>query len=453
MRGVGIAVRLWGLPRFGVLATVLALAAVVVSEPSWAQTPVTGPFPSWPGGSLEPAAVGPTTETVMGRARPDYDPLGIRVGAWVFGPSATVVGTYNSNVFATQTGSLGDFFVTENPSLSMKSDWNQHAVALSMSGNFTQYARFSSENVNNASVDLAGRYDIGYGEYIAADALYQLTHEDRSSPNAALGKNPTEYKVMGMDLAYVHMVGRLGYRVDSTFTSYDFNNTTPSVGPIINQQFRDRNEFVIAPRVQYEIIPGYNAFIRAMGNERQYFSQECTTLPCPIGGGLRRNSHGWEVDAGTAIEITRITTAELYIGYLEQDYENPLLKSVTGLGFGGNIIWNVTPITTIRGSFSQSVAETTLIPASSSRETNLQVTVEHELLRNVLLLGSAGYVHDDYQGFNRTDDTFGFDFGVRYLLNRNWAATADFNYSRRESNIQFGGFSRLMGLASVRYAF
>ena len=454
MRGVRVAQLSWGVWRLRIFTAVLVLAASMVSNSSWAQTPVTGPFPSWPGGSLEPAAVGPNTETVMGRPRPDYDPLGIRVGAWVFGPAAALVGTYNSNIFATQKGAISDFLVTESPSLSVKSDWNQHAVALSMSGSLTQHVRRSTEDVNNASVDLAGRYDIGYGQYISADALYQLNHEDRSSPNAVFGKNPTEYKVMGLDLAYVHMVGRLGYRVDSTLTSYSWNNQSSSTGTTLNQHFRDRNEYVIAPRVQYEIIPGYNAFVRALANERQYFSQECGSLvSCPAPGGIRRNSHGWEVDAGTAIEITRITTAELYVGYLEQDYENPLLKSVTGIGFGGNIIWNVTPITTVRGSFSQSVAETTLIPASSSRETNVQLTVEHELLRNVLLLGSVGFVHDDYQGFNRTDDTFGVDAGVRYLLNRNWSATADFNYSRRDSNIPLGGYSRIIGIASIKYGF
>src|SRR5690348_5428647 len=153
----------WGLRAF---APVVAIAVSMVSSSLWAQTPVTGPFPSWPGGSLEPAAVGPNTETVMGRPRPDYDPLGVRVGAWVFSPAVALVGTYNSNIFATQNGAVSDFLVTENPSLSMKSDWNQHAVALNMSGSFTQHVRRSSEDVNNASVDLAGRYDIGYGEYI-----------------------------------------------------------------------------------------------------------------------------------------------------------------------------------------------------------------------------------------------------------------------------------------------
>jgi len=387
-----------------------------------AQTPVVGPFPAWPGGSLEPAAVGPRSETVFNRARPDYDPLGIPWESFLIFPSLSLSGTYDSNIFATQNGAVSDFFVHEIPAMSIRSDWNQHALGANVSGDFRQYASHTTENVNNVSVDVGGRYDISTGVYFAADALYQLQHEDRSSPNAVFGKTPTEYKIMGADLSYVHMVGVLGLRVDTTFTSYDFNNAVNGVtGATINQQFRDRNEYVIAPRLQYEIEPGYNAFVRVVGNERQYFAQECTPNPCtPTSQGIRRNSHGWELDAGTAIEITRITTGEVYVGYLHQYYENPLLKSPSGVSFGGNLIWNVTPLTTVRGSFSESVAETTIESptASSSLETGVQATVEHELLRNLLLLGSVGYVHDNYQGNPRVDGTLGVDAGVKYLLNR-----------------------------------
>lgn len=445
------------IPTIGIaVAAILALGLMVA--PSHAQTPVTGPFPSWPGGSLEPAAVGPLSETVFRRARPDYDPLGVRWESFIINPSLDVSALYDSNVFATNSGQKSDVTFGFIPALGIVSDWNRHAVSAAVSGDFRKHVNLSSEDVNNMSTDVGGRYDISNGEYISADALYQLLHEDRQSPNAVFGVNPTEYHVMGYDLAYVHMTGRVGFRVDNTLTSYSFNNPASQGGGSINQAFRDRNEWVIAPRIQYEIQPGYNAFIRALGNERQYFSQEPGAGP--QGQAVRRNSHGWEVDVGTAIEITRITSAEVYVGYLQQFYENPLLKSPSGMGFGGNLIWNVTPLTTVRGSFSQSVAETTLTGASSSLETGVQLTVEHELLRNLLLLGSVGYVHDDYQGNSRSDNTFGVDFGVKYLLTRNWTATADINYSQRDTNQPpasgtepGGNYNRFTAVVGVKYAF
>jgi len=441
----------------GRLIGVFAIIAAAATAPAHAQSPVLGPFPSWPAGALEPAAVGPLSETVLNRGRPDYDPLGIRLGSFIVHPTLAVAGTYDSNIFATPSGETSDFFVTEIPSLSIGSDWNQHAVSLTMSGAFKQYASHSSEDVNNFTTEASGRYDVSNGEYLSADTIYELLHEDRSNPNAVTtAKNPIEYKVMGGDLVYVHQKARLGFRIDNTLTAYDFNNASTAAGVTIPQNFRDRIEYVVAPRLNYEIIPGYNAFLRVIGNERQYFSQEPGAGP--QGQNVRRNSHGWEVDAGTAIEITRITTAEVYVGYLKQYYENPLFKSPSGVGFGANLIWNVTPITTIKGGFSQAVAETTLNNASSSLETSVQLTAEHELLRNVLLLASVGYVHDDYQqtGPARSDDTFGADIGARYLINRNWTATVDVNYSQRDSsagNIPTGNYNRVQAIASIKLGF
>jgi len=438
-----------------ILAAVLAFA--MIAGEATAQAPVLGPFPAWPGNSLEPAAIGPRSETVFNRPRPDYDPLGVRWGSFIIDPSIALSGTYDSNIFATQTGAVSDFFAHEIPAMTIRSDWNQNALGANISGDFRQYVTHTTENVNNFSTDVGGRYDISNGEYFAADGLYQLLHEDRSSPNAVDGKYPTQYVVMGGDLSYVHMVGVLGLRIDSTFTSYSFNNAVNgSTGATINQQFRNRNEYVIAPRVQYEIEPGYNAFLRVVGNERQYFSQDCTPNPCtPTSQGIRRNSHGWEVDAGTAIEITRILAAEVYVGYLHQHYENPLLKSPSGVAFGGNVIWNATELTSVIGSFSQSVAETTLEnpTASSSLETGVQLTVQHELLRNLLLLGSVGYVHDQYQGNPRVDGTLGVDAGVKYLLNRRWTATADLLYSQRNSNVSGSGYNRLQALFALKLTY
>ena len=457
--------------RMGRVIGVVAIIAAATLAPARAQTPVLGPFPSWPAGALEPAAVGPLSETVLKRARPDYDPLGIRMGSFIIHPTLAVAGTYDSNVFATPSATKSDFFVTEIPSLSIGSHWNQHALALNPSGAFKQYASLSTENVNNFTAEASGRYDISNGEYLSMDAIYELLHEDRQDPNSVFNatnpvfstsKNPIEYKVMGADLVYVHQKSRLGFRIDNTITAYDFNNASTASGVTIPENFRDRIEYVVAPRLNYEIIPGYNAFLRVIGNERQYNSQEPGAGPpsptFPGGQNLRRNSHGWEVDAGTAIEITRITTAEVYVGYLKQYYENPLFKSPSGVGFGANLIWNVTPITTIRGGFSQAVAETTLVNASSSVETSFQLTAEHELLRNLLLLASVGYVHDDYQQFGpaRSDNTFGVDAGARYLLNRNWTATLDVNYSQRDSsagNVISGNYSRVQAIASIKLGF
>jgi hypothetical protein len=452
---------------------VSACALMVASGHAVAQIPA--PVPAYPGNALGPAAVGPEGQTVLTRPRPDYDPLGIRLGSFIVHPSLGLTETYDSNVFATPGGTKSDFYTTETPGVTVASDWNRHSLAFTATGQFKQYATQTSENVNNAATDLRGRYDISNGQYFIADAGYALQHEDRASPDSTVNqKQPTEYHVTGAYLAYVRELARIGLRVDGTATSYDFNSQFTKFGVLVPENDRDRIEYVLAPRVSYEFIPGYQAFVRAVGNIRRY-NQQDQTLRHPDPGDLtinapsaRRNSAGYELDVGTAIEVTRIITAEIYAGFLHQEYQSPLFPNVNGIAFGGNLLWNITPLTSLKGSFSQSVAETTLVnvtpvvvggvttfveqAASASRETNIQLTAEHELLRNVLLTGSVGYVRDDYRGINRIDDTYGSDIGVRYLMNRNIRLTADVSYSHRSSTVG-ANYDRFIGIVGGTVGF
>lgn len=438
----------------GASAFVLLMGQAAAQDIAQIPTPV----PAYPGNALGPAAVGPEGTTVMNRPRPDYDPLGVRAGSFIMHPSIGLSETYDSNIFATPSGAKSDLYTTASPGLSVESDWNRHAIQFNATGQFKQYASHPSENVNNATADLRGRYDISYGQYFIADGGYALQHEDRSSPDAvADAKNPVEYHVTGGYLAYVREVGRIGLRVDGTVTSYDYNNQATTTGAIVHEQDRDRIEYVVAPRVSYELTPGYHAFVRVVGNMRRYNEVDFATAQANLAAtgvatSARRNSHGYEVDAGTAIELTRVITAEIYVGFLHQEYDSPLFANVNGPAFGGNLLWSPTPLTTVKGSFSQSVAETTLLGSSSSQETNVQLTVEHELLRNVLLVASAGYVHDDYQGITRVDNTYGADAGARYLINRNLRATADISYSNRSSSVG-ANYDRVIGIVGVTLGF
>ena len=296
--------------------TVSAAVAALLLMGGAAAAQSVQPIPAFPGNALEPSAVGPEGTTVANQPRPDYDALGIRQGSFIIHPSFSAAGVYDSNIFATSGGAVSDFYADLAPSISINSDWSRHSIGASLSEESKLYASHTTENVNNFTANAGGRYDIQNQVYVVGAAAYTLTHEDRSSPDAALGKDPTEYKQSIGYLGFVHQPGRLGFRVDGTLTSYDYNNAVNGVtGDTIDQQFRDRIEYVIAPRVSYEIIPGYRAFVRFVGNERQYNAIDPSV-------GVKRNSHGWEVDAGTAVEITRLITGEIYAGYLEQDYQS-----------------------------------------------------------------------------------------------------------------------------------
>ena len=70
-----------------------------------------------------------------------------------------------------------------------------------------------------------------------------------------------------------------------------------------------------------------------------------------------------------------------------------------------------------------------------------------------MLFRSLGYTRDDYQGVTRTDNTYGANVGARYLLNRNWKATADVTYSKRDSTDPTANYDRVVGTVGVSLGF
>ncbi len=55
-------------------------------------------------GNAPQVTVLPRGDTVATRARPEYDPLGIRAGSFLFFPQLSVDELYNDNIFATDGG-------------------------------------------------------------------------------------------------------------------------------------------------------------------------------------------------------------------------------------------------------------------------------------------------------------------------------------------------------------
>jgi hypothetical protein len=396
----------------------------------------------------------PERQSVLERARPDYDPLGIRLGSFLAYPSARLAETYDSNVFATTSGTKDDFYTTFNPSIAVRSDWNVHSVALQASSSTKRYSSLVSENVTNFLIAGNGRLDILRDIYARGGAGYQLLHEDRSSPDSVNGKKPVEYHVTSANLGYVHEPGRLGARVDATVDSYSFNNATSNTGATLIQKDRDRIIYAITPRVSYEIVPGYHAFVQTPVNARDYVRKTDQR-------GFHRSSHGYEVDVGTAIDLTRVINGEVYAGYLSQMYDDSRLKTNSGFGFGGNLLWNVTQLTSLRATLARTVEETTQfatvggvnVDASGYLQTAVKLSAEHELLRNVLLSAYVSYLNADYNGINRTDDQYEANVEGRYLLNRILSVTADFTYTKRDSNVVGVPYDRAIGMLALRAGF
>lgn len=394
---------------------------------------------------------------VLERARPDYDPIGIRRGSFVFFPRASVQVQYDDNIYATDRNPKDDLITILSPALSVRSDWTNHALNFDVNYTAGLYAAQQNELFMDYSATIDGRLDITRNSALSGALSVSHEHEERGSPDEVFGREPTEFTVYTAQTGYFHRFNRITTLLEGTYNRLDYrdvaaggittnipsNFVVPTSGGQINNDDRDRDEVDVTGRVGYEIQPGYEAFVRGSFNWRSY-------LQARDDSGFNRDSRGYRVDAGARLDLTGIIFADVFAGYLSQNYEDRALPTVTGWYTGLTGYWNVTGLTTITGAINRRVGETTQAGASGSLDTDFSLNVDHELLRNVIVSGGLRYANSDYKGFNREDDLYSGNVGATYLVNRNAQLRAAYTHTTRDSNRANLDYSRNIVLLTLR---
>jgi hypothetical protein len=376
----------------------------------------------------------PRGQTVMDRPRPDYDPLGVRLGGFLLYPSFGVRQLYTSNVYATERNTIDDFVTIFEPAVDLRSNWNNHSLAFHADAAIGRYWQETDENYEDFNISAAGRLDITSMTQVFAALGYRWLHEERSSPDDAGGKEPTEYSLATASIGVQQRFNRLNFRVDGIFDRYDFRDTEAFGGGTLDQDDRDRNHMILRLRGGYEFTPLREVYLLANFNKRHYDQTRDNA-------GFKRDSYGIEVAAGLRYDLTGITFIDFFLGWSAQDYDDSRLKTARGVSGGLSLIWNVTALTTVTGKVSREIEETTATNSSAYFLTKAEVRVDHELLRNLILTGYLAYQQDDFEGISRKDDYFRAGASGRYLFNRNFSAEAGYSFRTRESDLANNDFN------------
>jgi hypothetical protein len=363
--------------------------------------------------------------SVFERARPDYDPLGVRAGSFLVFPSIEIGESYNDNIFATENDEEDDFITVVRPQVEVTSDWGRHQVGLQAGADGGFYFDNDDENFVDYFALADGRLDIVQETFLLGGVGYRHLHEDRGSPDDVAGEEPTEYSLYSANLGVVRARGRISARVDGNVDRYDFEDVDAAGGGEIDQDDRDRTHYTLSGRVGYEYLPDVEAFVRVTGRLREYDELE---------GGLDRDSTGYAAVIGTDLDFTGKLSGEVFVGYQHTTYDDDTLNDIDGLAAGGAVLWNVTGLTSIRGFIQGSTEETTQAGASGYLALRAGAAVEHELMRNVLLGAGITVGRDDYEGIDREDDILIGNLSAKYLINRNFYAGAEFAHRTRSSD-------------------
>jgi hypothetical protein len=374
-------------------------------------------------------------ETVLGRSRPEYNPIGIPLGAFRAYPTANFGVAYDDNVLRTDSNAQHDWVFALTPGLYVRSDWVRHYLAARASATRYRYGRLSSENRTEWNATVGGRLDILTGFNLAGAGSYESTFEDRSSRDQDGAARPTPYTQSGARAAISYNPFRFGMQLGAAYERFDYGNTplTPAFGGgERDNDDRDRDVYSMYTTAVYEFSPGYGVFVRPSFEKRVY--------DLDTGRAAGRDSTGYKVDGGVNLLLTRLVTGEAYLGYIHYDFEGANFADLSGVNFGARLLWSPTELITVHFNASRTPNATTIAGASVGDDRYVAVGADYELLRNVILRGNLEYTDSKFTGTSRRDEDFGAQLGVRYLMNR--YLTANFGYSRttRSSTSTGAGF-------------
>src|SRR5262249_49567957 len=134
--------------------------------------------------------------------------------------------------------------------------------------------------------------------------------------------------------------------------------------------------------------------------------------------GYNRGSHGYSLDGGAEFRLTDLLKGEAYAGYIEQDFHTPL-PNVSGVDFGAKLTWYPDALYTVHLSAERRLTDTTILGASLSDDRVVNLGVDYELLRNLILQGGVSYASSRFVGAPRNDTVWGASLQAQYLINEN----------------------------------
>lgn len=379
----------------------------------------------------------------------EYEPVGGRIGSFFLFPAIETRIEYDDNILALPDNGAGDVELTLRGSAVLRSDWQRHALELDGYIQQTFHDRFKTEDVMEGGARLRGRFDVSRDTSARLVASLDSLAEDRANiTSQAEAREPTRFRRTDAMLSVAHDFGRLQVIGDAEIMLLDFDDAVQPDGAVLDQDFRDASYVRGSLRGIYEFSPRFSGLLRGQIDRLTYTNGASATT-------FDRDTSGYAIEAGAKVELTNLLFGELRAGVLHRNVDEPGAKGLTGLSFGANLTWNITPLTTLRFFADRQVEEGGSRLVSGNVRSQARVEAEHELLRNLILEGRAGFARIETVGMvDESAEEYNLMAGATYKFDRNIRvfARAD-RFQRFADNDFFREFTRNRVSLGVRLVF
>lgn len=367
------------------------------------------------------------------RYHKEYEPVGARVGSFMLHPSAEARIEYNDNTLALPQGGRDDVILTTRAEINAKTLWKRHELEANAYAEQSLHAKSTTEDALEGGVNVSGIYDISRAASLRASLASDFLAEDRVSiTNFGQARKPTRYSRLSATGGFEYRPGRFRLNTDFQAQRLDFHDATGADDLPIDQDYRDSIYVRGSTTASYEVSPRIAVLVRGQVDRLDYTNQD--TAP----EALDRDSTGYAVEGGLRLDLSNLIFGEVRAGYLHRKADDARIPNASGLSFGANLRWDITPLTTIRFFADRQIEEGGSTTNSGNLRSQARLTVEHELLRNLVLEAQVRGAQVKTMGeIHAKANEIDLRLGATYLVNRRWRIFGSLRHFDRSSDDDF----------------
>lgn len=377
---------------------------------------------------------------------------GFKAGALEIRPQFGVTGEYTDNVFYSSTNKRSDALVDARASIAFKTLFSRHELRADLWVNQVAYARYSGEDVTQFGGSAGGRIDVDRATAIEFDGGYQRLAESRYSLNAnRTSQERAKYDTLFASASASRQFNNFWVRLGGRVADYSYDSVRVA-GVDTSQKIRDFRVYAGSLDLVYGKRDPTRFVVHGEIERRDY----------QIGFGdpgfdstkfVDRSADGYRIEVGVQREITDLIQGTIRVGYLHYNYDDPRIKTFSAFSYHGDLVWNVTPLTSIVATADRKLDETVSPLATGNLRDEFGLAFEHELRRDVILFGDLRYARVRLVNATTRSREFEGEFGARYYLGDHFVISASVRHSQRHSGVSAIDYDTNSAMISAKVRF
>lgn len=354
-------------------------------------------------------------------ARPDYAPLGLRIGGLRLSPSVELGAGGTTNTYLSPENGVASPFLSQQASARLTSLWSRHSLQMSASATKREYLGQSQRNEDVWSASASGRLDIHSDFRVdasasAAKAFENLFSGEISPTVAALSR----YRRDTASVRGTYTQGRTRAFVAFDIADFRFLPVPLRNGGEQDQSARNRTIKRGALQFEYARSPSVAFFAQLSGTRIKYNRTTADRND--------RASKSVRMLGGVNVDIAGRIRGTIGLGYVIRDYDAAVFKTLRG--FSGEVQIEVFPTQrlTLEIDAQRSIQDIRVGALRPTFNNRLTLSADYELLRNLIISGGATIQRQ------RQGDTYRANASGRYLISRRFALQGGLSYTQRTSS-------------------